>query len=99
MRNSKMSSFMVGGFPAGVLRDGQCTESSLAAPKEAATMVLDLLESGHTQCEIAMVCDVHQTTISKLARGDTRDMLGRSYAALTALHKSSFNSNNKVNRG
>lgn len=69
------------------------------ATPAAADMVLALLESGHKQYEIAMVCDVHQTTISKLARGDTRDMLGRSYAALAALHKSSFNSNNKANRG
>jgi hypothetical protein len=39
-----------------------------------------------------MVCDVHQTTISKLARGDTQDMLGRSYAALAAFHTRSFKS-------
>jgi transcriptional regulator with XRE-family HTH domain len=65
----------------------------------AAAMVLDLLESGHTQHEIAAVCDVHQTTISKIARGDTADMLGRAYAALTALHASSFKPTDEVKHG
>lgn len=53
---------------------------------EAAELVLALLEAGLTQQVIAERTGVHQTTVSKLARGEINDVLSRNYRALLSLH-------------
>jgi transcriptional regulator with XRE-family HTH domain len=53
---------------------------------EPAGFVTDLLEAGLTQEQIATRAGVHQTTVSKLARGDTKDVYSRTYRALQSLH-------------
>lgn len=52
---------------------------------EARDYVLQLLDSGMTQSEIAARVGLHQPTISKVLRGDVRDVLSRNYRRLQAL--------------
>lgn len=54
---------------------------------EAAELVLALLEASLTQEQVAARSGVHQTTISKLARGDSKDAMASTYRRLEALHK------------
>jgi predicted transcriptional regulator len=54
-------------------------------------MVFALLEVGVTQAEIANAAKVHQTTISKLARGDLQDILSQPYLAIKKLYESKLN--------
>lgn len=49
-------------------------------------LVCALLEAGLTQQTIASRAEVHQTAVSKLARGDTADVMSRTYRALLDLH-------------
>lgn len=53
---------------------------------EAAELVLALLEAGLTQQTIAERTGMHQTTVSKLARGEINDVLSRNYRSLLSLH-------------
>ena len=53
---------------------------------EAAELVCALLEAGLSQEQIAKEAQVHQTTVSKLARGDIKDTLSKTYRALLAVH-------------
>lgn len=52
-----------------------------------AEIVCDLLEFGFSQNTIAERSGVHQTTISKLARGDITDVMSQTYRTLLALHQ------------
>lgn len=52
---------------------------------EARDYIVQLLESGLTQSEIAARVGLHQPTISKVLRGDVRDVLSRNYRRLQAL--------------
>jgi hypothetical protein len=54
-------------------------------------LVLALLEAGVIQAEIARAAKLHQTTISKIARGDQTDVLSRPYFAIEKLYRSTLN--------
>lgn len=53
---------------------------------EARDFVVDLIGAGMTQSQIAERIGVQQATISKIARGDVRDVMSRSYRKLADLH-------------
>lgn len=53
---------------------------------EARDYVTALIEAGLTQQQIAERVDIPQPTISKIARGDVKDVLSRNYRRLQALH-------------
>lgn len=55
---------------------------------EPGEIVCDLLEAGLTQKAIGDHAGIHQTTVSKLARGDVTDVMSKTLKKLEALHAS-----------
>jgi transcriptional regulator with XRE-family HTH domain len=53
---------------------------------EARDFIAALIATGLTQSEIAARTGIAQPSLSKVLRGDTGDVLSRSYRALQALH-------------
>ena len=53
---------------------------------DANEIVCALLLAGLTQEQIADQSGVHQTTVSKIARGDTKNVLYSTHQALQCLH-------------
>lgn len=57
---------------------------------EARDFIGALLGAGMTQVEIAERTGIPQPTISKVARGDVKDVLSQNYRKLQALHAERF---------
>jgi transcriptional regulator with XRE-family HTH domain len=53
---------------------------------EARDFISDLIASGMTQSQIEARTGIRQATISKVARGDVKDVLSANYRKLQALH-------------
>ena len=54
---------------------------------EARELVAALIQGGMTQVEIAGRTEIPQPTISKILRGDVKDVMSRNYRKLLALHQ------------
>jgi transcriptional regulator with XRE-family HTH domain len=61
-----------------------------ATNKQAGDIVIELLEHGMTQQQIGASVNLHQTTVSKLARGDVADVMSNTLKKLEALHAQTF---------
>lgn len=57
---------------------------------EARDFVVALIDAGLTQVQIAERCGIPQPTISKVARGDVKDVLSVNYRRLQSLHAEVF---------
>jgi len=53
---------------------------------EAQDFIRELLAKGMTQAEIEARTGIKQGTVSKVYRGEIKDVLSRNYRALQALH-------------
>lgn len=53
---------------------------------EAKDYVIAIHSEGLTQAQIALRSGIPQPTISKIMRGEVRDVMSRNYRALQALH-------------
>lgn len=54
---------------------------------QAKEFISDLIQSGLTQQNIAESTGIPQPTLSKVLRGDVKDVLSRNYLKLQTLHK------------
>lgn len=57
---------------------------------EARDFIEALIKAGMTQVQIAESTGIPQPTISKVARGDVKDVLSQNYRKLQALHSVRF---------
>jgi transcriptional regulator with XRE-family HTH domain len=53
---------------------------------EARDIVKQLIDAGMTQVQIAERTGITQPTVSKILRGDVRDVMSQSYRRLAAVH-------------
>lgn len=53
---------------------------------EARDFIKQLIDAGMTQVQIAERTGITQPTVSKILRGDVRDVMSQSYRRLAALH-------------
>ena len=53
---------------------------------EARDLIADLMARDWTQVQIAERTGITQPTVSKVVRGEVRDVMSRSYRRLAALH-------------
>lgn len=57
---------------------------------EARDFIAALVDKGWTQAQIAERTGIPQPTLSKVLRGDVKDVLSRNYRQLQALHAEVF---------
>lgn len=58
---------------------------------EARDFIKQLIDAGMTQVQIAEKTGITQPTVSKILRGEVRDVLSQSYRRLASLHSEVVN--------